>query len=97
MTTNDRSKLPKELYREGRIDKVLKFEGVAYEHAPAFIEAVLTTFPKTKWVANDVEAIRKRVYGKSPLTSGKTTASQASLTEATYQLVKQLAMQSSCN
>ena len=42
----------------------MMFEGVAYEHAPAFIEAVLKTFPKIKWDANDVEAIRKKVYGQ---------------------------------
>ncbi len=97
MTTNAADKLPKELHREGRIDKTMVFEGVPYEHGPAFIGAVLKTFPDFKWHENDAEAIRKKVYGKLSMGTVSKTASQASLTEATYQFIKQSAMQSSCN
>ncbi len=44
MTTNNASKLPTELYREGRIDKVIKFEGLGTEAATEFAEAVFKTF-----------------------------------------------------
>jgi hypothetical protein len=44
MTTNNKAALPKELYRPGRVDKVMNFEGLPEEDAAEFIVAVLGTF-----------------------------------------------------
>ena len=89
MTTNKASALPKELYREGRIDQVMVFEGLEYGAAGPFVESVLKTFPQLKWNSGDVAAIIKAVYGQASLTSSNPKrGSQAALTEATYQHIK---------
>ena len=44
MTTNSANTLPKELYREGRIDEVMMLQGFDKDEAIGFIGAVLETF-----------------------------------------------------
>ena len=88
MTTNKAAALPKELYREGRIDKVLWFDGLEWEAATDFVKAVLGTFPKVKWVDKDLDAIKNRAFEGDAKKTQPMRASQAKLTEAVYTFVK---------
>jgi hypothetical protein len=90
MTTNDRKVLPPELYREGRVDKVMVFEGLESGPAMDFIDSVLKTFPKLKYTTPDVAALHEKVFGKSWVVPGGTTkkVSQSALTTAVYGWVK---------
>ncbi|AEH21884.1 VHS1071 protein [Vibrio phage 1] len=50
MTCNDIEKLPKELYREGRIDRVVTFEGIKETaHAHTFVNNLISTSKVTKY------------------------------------------------
>jgi len=94
MTTNNAGALPKELYREGRIDKTMLFEGLEFTAAGAFVESVLKTFPKTKWTSGDVAAVVKAGYGPLPLANqSQKRVAQATLTEAVYQHIKGMSQQ----
>ena len=44
MTTNNAKALPPELYREGRIDEVMVFEGLTGADAAKFVKGVVSTF-----------------------------------------------------
>lgn len=44
MTTNDRAKLPKELYRSGRIDRELVFSPMKNKEAVEFVKALVYTY-----------------------------------------------------
>lgn len=44
MTTNNKDKLPPELFRPGRIDKVITLAGLAPESVPLFCKSVLDTY-----------------------------------------------------
>jgi SpoVK/Ycf46/Vps4 family AAA+-type ATPase len=48
LTTNDKSKLPPELIREGRIDKSIFFEGLEKKEAYDFAEVILQSFTPIK-------------------------------------------------
>ncbi|QWS69931.1 ATP-dependent zinc metalloprotease [Vibrio phage vB_VpS_PG28] len=49
MTSNDMSKIPPELYREGRVDKVIDFKGIQSEDiAVDFVTNMISTFDKIK-------------------------------------------------
>ena len=89
MTTNKASSLPKELYREGRIDKVMVFNGLTHADAGSFVKQVFGTFKGLKF---DLEAASKvildDVYGTNWSKNQQTTVSQASLTKAVYTYVK---------
>lgn len=86
MTTNKAKVLPKELYREGRIDKVLNFDGLSETDAPMFVKQVLATFDKGKHVTDDaVAAILKRTV---PLDESHKRYAQAALTSETYAYMK---------
>ncbi|MCO5157892.1 MAG: AAA family ATPase [Aquamicrobium sp.] len=89
MTTNAASKLPKELYREGRIDKTLVFAGL--ENAPAmdFVAKVLDGF-HGKFSEVAVKEIMKSVQPISDVSP--LTYSQAALTAETYAWIKKSPM-----
>jgi len=84
MTTNNSKALPKELYREGRVDTVLWFAGLNQHEAIPFVESVLATFPKVKPKAGDRDKMLHRAFKGAA--DGK--ASQAVLTQAVYAYVK---------
>ena len=90
MTTNNAKALPKELYREGRVDKVMWFGGLKESEAPAFVRAVLKTFPKINATDKQVAEIVKSVFARSKMTAinNVETCSQAALTEGVYNFVK---------
>ena len=89
MTTNKASALPKELYREGRIDKVMVFNGLLHADAGSFVKQVFGTFKGLKF---DLEAATKAIldnaYGTNWSKNQQATVSQASLTKAVYSYVK---------
>ena len=58
MTTNKASALPKELYREGRIDKVMVFNGLNHDEAVPFVKSVFGTFKGLKF---DLEEAAKTI------------------------------------
>ena len=87
MTTNRASDLPKELYREGRIDKVLIFHGLYPDQAKEFVHALLKTFP-TKAPKDLDKAVEKIVNDCLPIASGDGRMSHAALTEGTYGYLK---------
>ena len=85
MTTNKASILPKELYREGRIDKVMLFKGLADSGACDFVRAVLKTYPAVKATP---EQILKIVNRAMTGVNSESIASQAALTEGVKNFVK---------
>ena len=84
MTTNNAKALPKELYREGRIDEVMMFEGLEFEQAEQFVASVLKTFGLGP---HEALPITSKLY---PVGSGGLTKviSQAALTKAVQEHVK---------
>ncbi len=78
MTTNDRTIIPPELYRDGRIDDVLNFVGLQEEEAIEFAE----------WVAEDFDVELNLPYLKSLIEAAKKPISQAKLTKMVRKLVK---------
>jgi AAA+ superfamily predicted ATPase len=85
MTTNNSKALPRELYREGRIDAVMLLEGLDKDEAAAFVGNVLKTFglePQT-----NVAPVLKAAGLMTDFSIGK-KVSQAALTEAVKNHVK---------
>ena len=88
MTTNNAKKLPKELYRDGRIDASMWFGGLPKADADKFVGNLLATFPGVKATASDVSLI---VAGtpitKDPYTSAN-VYTPATLTGEVYRFIK---------
>lgn len=88
MTTNDREKLPPELYRPGRIDTTLYFKGVNRKHGLFFITTLLGTLPDAivGGLTKNSEWIHSNIMSKW----GSSTESkpQAELTQMVYEAVK---------
>lgn len=82
MTTNDAKKLPKELYRERRVDRQMEFHGLDAKQGRKFAETLLAAFK----VKLDEVGWMQRF---APLyASGTAKVAQAALTEAAYTHVK---------
>lgn len=83
MTTNDRSKLPPELYREGRIDAVVKLGYLNHEQGLDLAQRVLLSFgpPGAALKAAHSTALKEVVGALTNMTP-------ASVTEAVLRLVK---------
>lgn len=90
MTTNDLSAIPPELYREGRIDKTMKFLGIesfaqGYEFAKGAFNAMLEEMDATA-SAGDYATLNKRV---KTLYADNVPVPQTKLTQLTYALVRE--------
>lgn len=86
MTTNASKKLPKELYREGRIDQVMWFGGLdCSTPATEFVEAIKKTFK-----GMDLKGIKPNavVASAHKLGTNPETVSPAALTTAVYKAIK---------
>ena len=92
MTTNKASSLPKELYREGRIDEVMWFGGLENGGSKKFVEQVLASFKNSKGVTiEQIEEIVNEAFASSKIEgTNPPMVSQAALTTATYQFMKTL-------
>jgi SpoVK/Ycf46/Vps4 family AAA+-type ATPase len=90
MTTNDLKRVPAELYRPGRIDKVMNFGGLKGEAAVLkFANHVMAQFPPKLRVPPPAMAAAL----KALLMIGETPVSQATVTQAVKVIVKQNAIQ----
>lgn len=90
MTTNNAKALPLELYREGRVDKVMWFGGIDKSEAMTFAAEVLKTFKGFKWVDTDVKTIVDYAMSTSKIKdTNPPMISQAALTTAVYTFVKE--------
>lgn len=84
MTTNAAGKLPKELYREGRIDQTMFFGGLPRLQAGKFILEVAKTFKKSPMSSELDEIVTDLWDDLDPSES----IAQAKITEAVYRWVK---------
>ncbi len=66
MTCNDMTHIPKELYRPGRIDRVMTFKGLTPGEAADFCNTVLRSFK-----AQSLSAVKKIVEVNFPASAGK--------------------------
>lgn len=94
MTTNDREKIPSELYREGRIDGIMDFQGIegvadGYEFAKGAFDSMLIEVGQEAEPAAYKE-LNKRV---KTLFADATCVPQAKLTQNTYTFVRELLAQ----
>lgn len=85
MTTNKMKKMPPELYREGRIDEVMDFQGLTHDEAPDFIKKIAATFKVNLSPAHVKQAVKDAFSGQDV----DDRASHAMLTRATYGQIKQ--------
>lgn len=88
MTTNNAKSLPKELYREGRIDEVMWFGGLEKSEAELFVSQVLNTFKGLSYTQKHVSEIVEEAFITSKLDTNPPTVSQAALTKGAYSFVK---------
>lgn len=91
MTTNDRTKIPPELYREGRVDQVMVFLGVegfveGYKFAKGAFDAMLEEL-SGKAEAIHYSDLNKRV---KTLYSDEEAVAQSKLTSVAYGLVREI-------
>jgi hypothetical protein len=85
MTTNDVDAIPPELYREGRIDKVMTFSGLKHDDGCEFVKRLITSF----YHIPAVKAQKKAIYNKvSALVKEESETSHAELTQMTYDVIK---------
>lgn len=91
MTTNNAKSLPKELYREGRIDQVMWFGGLEKGAAALFVVEVLKTFTTKVFapIHDEVQEIVNSAIAASNLGTNPPTVSQAALTKAAYAFIKE--------
>jgi hypothetical protein len=90
MTTNNAKALPKELYREGRIDRTMWFGGLEWGEAIKFTKAVLKTFKQAQG-ASEADAVTIVKWAFNAAKEGDKTpshVSQAKLTEGVTNVVK---------
>lgn len=90
MTTNKKSAIPPELYREGRIDKVMQFLGIpgyteGYAFAKGALDAMLAEM-NTEATPDVYTALQKRIKG---MYNSDLPVPQSKLTQATYALVRE--------
>lgn len=90
MTTNAARKLPRELYREGRIDKTMWFGGLDFSQARPFVANVLATFNVDAPPADIGKIVQQTMIASKIPESTPETVSHAALTEAAYEYVKGL-------
>lgn len=98
MTTNNAKALPRELYREGRIDQVMWFHGLDKNAAFQFVIQVLLTFPgvdiKGAEGTKKVKAIVDEAFASSKIEeTNPPLVSHAALTKAAYSFVKRTTVQ----
>lgn len=88
MTTNNAKSLPKELYREGRIDSSMYFGGLDFQQAKAFLKAVLGTFKLPAGMTEDAACKEILTHLKPIEFSDPPRYSQASATKTVYDFMK---------
>lgn len=93
MTTNNMSKIPEELYREGRIDETMRFMGVesfaeGYNFAKGAFDNMLGEMNQEKMAnAESYKLLNKRIKS---LFADSAAVPQSKITQTTYALVKDI-------
>ncbi|MEY9560497.1 AAA family ATPase [Sinorhizobium fredii] len=87
MTTNNAKALPKELYREGRVDQVMWFNGLDKSQAPAFVKAMVASF-KQSWSEAEIKNAVTAAFSTSKIDGDPPTVSQAALTKVVHTRLK---------
>lgn len=92
MTTNNAKSLPKELYREGRVDEVIWMTGLEQSAAVDFVHSLLKTFKGLK-VNNETELV-SQILKKTPTITGTKPElwAHAALTKGVYTAVKNITL-----
>lgn len=89
MTTNDKSAIPPEMVRPGRIDKHLDIDGLNFEEATDFLTQMLPTFDVTFETADEesdfIDAVVTKVF--QPLNEGE-LAVHAAITARAIEALK---------
>jgi SpoVK/Ycf46/Vps4 family AAA+-type ATPase len=90
MTTNNLGALPKELYREGRINTVIYFNGLENGAAGDFAKAILNTFTGSykPGLNSPLKDIVKAAMEKPLMGCNPPMVSHARVTEVTYDWIK---------
>lgn len=97
MTTNNREKIPSELYREGRIDKVMDFEGIeSYKEGYAFAKAAFDSMLARIGAEADEEGYKELNKKIKEMFVGSTAVPQSKLTQTTYSLVREMMAAANC-
>jgi hypothetical protein len=88
MTTNDRSIIPPELLRPGRLDRQFVFKGVVKDDAHAFIMSMIKSFKDVEGIPDEQFefAIKKQISALYPAGTGD--VAHANLTGAAMKIVK---------
>jgi SpoVK/Ycf46/Vps4 family AAA+-type ATPase len=88
MTTNNAKALPKELYREGRVDQAMMFNGLTEIEAQEFVSDVLKTFKEQTDLT--IMKLKTQIIKECfpPSVGAKPLISQAALTKVVYSFVK---------
>lgn len=93
MTTNDVVKIPKELYREGRIDSVMEFLGIdSIKEALAFSSGILEISAKEVGVVITTQASTKLANSITLLFQDSDHVAQAKLTQTAYSIIRELSI-----
>lgn len=87
LTTNDVGALPKELYRPGRIDEVMMFDGLNHSGAKIFVDKMLKEYGKALGDL-DPKPILDAMYLKAEGSENKKQHSQAAITQNIYKAAK---------
>lgn len=87
MTTNNEKVLPKELYREGRIDEIVMMDGLDLAQSLSFLEHLLATF-KMSLHTNSLKILLKSTPTVGSQSDGSPIWAQAALTKSVYSHVK---------
>lgn len=88
MTTNDEKKIPPELYRAGRVDSVVKFEGLKHDQVGTFVFRLAKKLETLAVVPSEsLEALAGRLIAGHGV-PGAFRINQASATEEVLGLVK---------
>ncbi|MBY0560029.1 AAA family ATPase [Hyphomicrobium sp.] len=92
MTTNNAKALPRELYREGRVDEVLWMNGLDLEKSRAFVERLVLTFPTLKLSSDSKTALVDSVLKDATVIPNTKPVmwAQSALTKATYTKIKKI-------
>jgi len=100
MTTNNAKALPKELYRPGRIDQMMTFDGLGKDQALDFVNDLASTFNlKAEEKMLVVKKVLQKAYGASTLSiaggaskhMSASIVTQSALTTMVFEAVKLIA------
>ena len=91
MTSNDKSKLPEELYRTGRVDRQIELRGVPVNDIDEFVKGLLLTFgisPKSKLFKLAVQSCGTKTYTHSQVSKKVDFVPQSAVSQRVIEFLK---------